>query len=454
MEKGPELGIQGDISTRYIKEIPPVLPYSRPEKIRIAKSETGISETGSKEIQQNTPDIEETPEFEKTPERTVPKRVIASNSLISTDEQKELSPVKKDIEYFNDYKRIQLAIDPAETAFVLTPRMFFEIEKVLPSFTNKVAQSLELGGKTRVWEASPILSILAKSLLEESTKYSTWIAQRISEKTTNNELIKICDLCSGAGITSSKIYLELKKKGIRNVQIHGIDNSVESLSVSYLLFQTQNIPCTLLKNASYLGTIPEDYDGIVLIYADAEGYMADINKDILYNEVVSDNGISYFSQPKHEKVLKDTKNHLQKDAGIYLSSLNPKLTVKLSKTFLIEEILTGDKKSLSYLSRIENGKSQYEISKDGKIRKAMTIETGRQIEFMRLILKKDFLTFVKYMKGLTKATKAAEVLKDEILSPVNEVVDSISEIYEIPKDSISSYPRIVGSPCDVIEVKV
>ncbi len=104
-------------------------------------------------------------------------------------------------------------MDPEEKAFVLTPRMFFEIEKILPSFTNKVAQSLELGDKTRVWEASPILSILAKSLLEESTKYSTWIAQKISEKTTNNELIKICDLCSGAGITSSKIYLELKRRG-------------------------------------------------------------------------------------------------------------------------------------------------------------------------------------------------------------------------------------------------
>ncbi len=163
-----------------------------------------------------------------------------------------------------------------------------------------------------------------------------------------------------------KNLFRIKKKGIKNVQIHGIDNSVESLSVSYLLFQTQNIPCTLLKDSSYLGTIPEDYDGIVLIYADAEGYMADIDKDILYNEVVSDNGISYFSQP-NMKVLKDTKNHLQKDAGIYLSSLNPKLTVKLSKTFLIGEILTGDKKSfLSYLSRIENGKSQYEISKDGE----------------------------------------------------------------------------------------
>ncbi len=382
------------------------------------------------------------------------KSVIIPNSLITVEERTVLSPGIEDLSYISDYKKVQLGLDSEEKAFALTPRMFFQIEKMLPDFTNKVAQSIELGGKTRVWEASPILSILAKSLLEESTKYSTWIAQRISEKAKGKESIKICDLCSGAGITSSKIYIELKKQGLKTVQIHGVDNSVESLSVSYLLFQSQGIPCTLLKNPDLINTIPKDYDGVVLIYADAEGYMGEIGEDVKYNDVVSDNGVSYFSQPKHDKVLRDTKNHLLDNAGVYLSSLNPKYTVKLSKIFLVGEILTGGRKSQSYISRIEKGKPQYEISKDGKIRKAMTIETGRQIEFMRLLLMKDLPTFLKYMKGLSKATKAAEVLKDEILSPVNEVLDSISEVYSIPKDQITSYPQIIGSPCDVIEAKV
>lgn len=387
-------------------------------------------------------------------ERVHQKSVIIPNSLITAKERAVLSPVLEDLQYINDYKRLQLGVEGEERVFVLTPRMFFQIEKMLPDFTNKVAQSIELREKTRVWEASPILSILAKSLLEESTKYSTWIAQRISEKANGKESIKICDLCSGAGITSSKIYIELKKQGLKTVQIHGIDNSVESLSVSYLLFQSQGIPCTLLKNPDQISSIPEEYDGVVLIYADAEGYMGEIDKEVLYNDVVSDNGVSYFSQPKHDKVLRDTKNHLLQNAGIYLSSLNPKYTVKLSKPFLIREILTGEKKAQTYRTRIENGKPQYDISKDGRIRKAMTIETGRQIEFMRMLLRKDLFTFYKYMKGLSKATKAAEVLKDEILSPVNEVLDSISETFGIPKEVIISYPQIIGSPCDVIEAKV
>ena len=55
------------------------------------------------------------------------------------------------------------------------------------------------------------------------------------------------------------------------------------------------------------------------------------------------------------------------------------------------------------------------------------------------------------MKGLNKATKAAMKLKKQIQSPVNDMYSSISQIFV--EHIITSFPRIKGSPCDVIEIR-
>lgn len=146
------------------------------------------------------------------------------------------------------YKRIQLGMDPNEPAFVITPRQFFAIEEILPEFTEKVAKELGLNSKDGEWEAGPMVAILAKALLEEGTKYATWISKEIVRGSSERNKLSVCELCAGVGATSSKIYIEAKKNGFKNVQIHAVDKSVESLSIAYLVFRTQGIPCILLED--------------------------------------------------------------------------------------------------------------------------------------------------------------------------------------------------------------
>jgi len=58
------------------------------------------------------------------------------------------------------------------------------------------------------------------------------------------------------------------------------------------------------------------------------------------------------------------------------------------------------------------------------------------------------------MRAVSKATAVAKNLKNEILSPVEEITSSLSEIYGVPAEAIQKYPKVEKSPCNAIGVKV
>jgi len=380
----------------------------------------------------------------------VTKNIDIPDLLEDVDGAELLKPNEKDKKYMEDYKRIQLGIDPNESAFVITPRQFFAIEKILPKFTEKVAKELGLNSKDGEWEVGPITSILAKSLSAESSKYSTWIAEEIAKTEKNNLLV--CDLCAGSGTTSAKIYIESKKQG-KNIQIHSIDKSVESLSISLLLCVSQGIPCILINGKKDLKQIPDNFNGVVLIYSDAQTYMSDLDEDIKYDSITSESGISYFPREVHKKVLEDSKKHLKDNAVIYLSSLNPDLTVELDLLFLAREVLLGGR-AHKYEKRINMGAKPYIVSDDQRIRKIMSIEAGREYDFMNHLLKHDLSSLLGYMKAIMSITKAAKDMHEVYQSPVNKVHQDIVDVYNVREEDIEKYPTDYGSPADVIKIKL
>lgn len=384
----------------------------------------------------------------------VTKHIDISDLLEGVEGAELLKPNEKDKEYMRAYKRIQLGIDPNEPAFVITPRQLFAIEEILPEFTEKVSKELGLNGKDGEWEVGPMVSILAKALLEESTKYATWMSREIVRGSSERNKLSVCELCAGAGVTSSKIYIETKKNGFKNVQIHAVDKSVESLSIAYLVFITQGIPCVLLEDSKKLSEIPSNFDGVVLIYSDAQTYMEGLDLNIKYDDLVSENGISYFPRKIHDKVLKDAKNHLNPNSGIYISSLDPNLTIDLSKVFLMKEVFIGGNKAEEYRLHSEKTGEEYGITKDGRVTKFLSVEAGREIDLMNYLLKHDLPEFLRYMRAVSKATAVAKNLKNEILSPVEEITSSLSEIYGVPAEAIQKYPKVEKSPCNAIGVKV
>jgi len=435
--------IPGDSSNEGVKnEIPPKQTHIEME---IAKQE-------EPNIPEETEPKDNQPQEEKEESTLVQPTSFVSYTPkplpLNPQEQEMLQLTPKDQEYVGIYKEIQLGISKSEPAFVLTPTQFSAIGTLLTSKLEEIYP--QNNDEKRIWGAVPILSIVAKGLVEESTKYSTWISSKIAEESKEKESVLICDLCSGAGITSAKMYIELKKAGVKHIQMHAVDNSPESLVAACLLFQTQNIPYTLLDSIEEMKTVPTEYNGIVLIKADAIRYMDNIDQSIKYDHMVSENGISYFVQGEFDKVMTDTKAHLKERASIYIASLNPKLIVKLDPLFLVSQILGKRDRVKEYEERIKRGEEQYETSKEGKISRALTIETGRQLMLMRKLFREDFSEFIKYMGALLKATKAARTLIKEIKTPVQEV--DISKVY--PNKTIDKYPGIPGSPCDVIGFKV
>ncbi|HQF37316.1 MAG TPA: class I SAM-dependent methyltransferase [Candidatus Dojkabacteria bacterium] len=370
-----------------------------------------------------------------------------------------LEPNEKDREYIRKYKEIQLGIDPDEPAFVITPRMLSVIEKMLPEFADKVAKALKLNGKDDgKWEVGSMIAILAKSLTVESNRFETWVAKRIVQEARGKESMLMCDLCSGTGATSSMLYFESKKAGIKNVQIDAVDKSVESLSMAYLVFRTQGIPCILLDDNKKIREIPYNFDGIVLIFSDAQKYMDCIDEEIKYDNVVSSNGISYFPREAHDKVLIDTKKHLKGDSGVYIVSPHRHLPVEVDKLFLMKQILkskgnTGEE----YLKRIRDGEPEYKISidknKNPKVTKLMSVEAGRSIDFINYLLKNNFPAFLGYIRGVMKSMDVVKGVIKELHSPVEEIKDSV---YQIFGNNIKTqlYPQVIGSSCDVIEIRM
>ncbi len=436
--------------------------YAIPE-VRVDESEKqgieDIAENGEKKDEKEIINNEKDNNTKEENISNVTKSIDIPDLLEGVDGAELLEPNEKDKEYARICKEVQMGIDPNEPAFVITPRMVSVIEKMLPEFADKVAKTLKLNGKDDgKWEVGSMIAILAKSLTVESNRYETWIAKRIAQEARGKESLLICDLCSGTGATSSMLYFESKKAGIKNVQIHAVDKSVESLSIAYLVFRTQGIPCILLEDNKKLSEIPSDFNGVVLIYSDAQTYMDNIDETIEYDNVVSSNGISYFPREIHDKVLRDTKKHLKENSGVYIVSVHKNLTVDVNKLALMKEIFTSNgKKADEYAKRIQNGQPEYIMSKskDGNpvVTRLMSVEAGRNIDFINYLLRRDFPAFLGYMGGVMKSMDTIKGLPKVVHSPVEEIKDSVYQIFD-NNVKTQFYPQAVGSPCDVIEIRM
>lgn len=379
-------------------------------------------------------------------------RVVNLSSFVSSDFL--LGEKEEDKRYKEAYKKYQMQGEDGNY-FVLTPRQRDEIEKRIPIISEAIVKEVpteKIESVVIEWGVnSTISSILSKGLVLESIKYSSYISKIVADHLSRKDsaISKICELCVGSGITSSHLYIESKERTPeRVVQIHAVDNSVESIATSVALFETQNIPYMLLKNSKDLRNVPEKFNGVVLIIQDAIEFLQ--SNDIQYDAYVSENGISYFDYQKHKLAIDNIINRSEKGTMLAIASLNPKLLVSLDKLFLVGQILSGGKKYLQYKDRAANGDGVYSVN-NGKIVKALTPEAGGQIDLLNYLLKNNFKTFLSYMKGLMKATKAAEVLVDEIKSPI-PVTEEIIGKYNL--SNTSKDWNIPGAPCDVLITKV
>lgn len=220
------------------------------------------------------------------------------------------------------------------------------------------------------------------------------------------------------------------------------------MGAAVAMFETQDIPYMVLKDAKDISKVAPTFEGVVLVVADAVKYLEDT--PLVYDSIVSENGISYFDTEKHKYTLGLMLQKTKSGGLLALASLNPKLMVSLDKMFLVSQALSGGDRYREYVERIKNGHNPY-VVKSGKIERAMTPEAGGQIEFMRYLFTHSPKDLVLYLSGLTMATKAAEILISEIRSPIS-VSEEILSSYGL--ENLSRDWNMEGAPCDVLTTKV
>ncbi len=327
--------------------------------------------------------------------------------------------------------------------FFLSLKAYEEIINHVPQVQQKILESLNGNSHEPIinkWKQG-IESILYKALIAESVKYGQWIAEDIAEKTKDEKSVNVLELCSGAGITTCMTYLErLNADPHKKTRIFSIDNSIESLACASLLASSFGIASKICLPEDR-NMISEEFDGIIFIVDDANRF---INKQLRPNEfsyVVSDNGISYFPEETHKKILQGLNEKLDSSL-IYISSLKKGKSVNLSLPFKITGILKG--KSFP----IKQDGSQY-IERNNVITKTYTKETQSFFGLAnKMLTRGNGIKDLKKLLGiLSSATKSSQILNQEILSPVSKTKKIATQSgFRINE----TFPKDDKAPCEVV----
>ena len=224
--------------------------------------------------------------------------------------------------------------------FVFAPKTVEIMSKeIVPELMNEVntlfsKEALE-NDSTRsfAWRESSIFGVLSKLITYEGYRTERIMADRAAEylsKAFNDKIITIKELCTGAGITTTLVYEALAKKNKR-VQIHTIDNSMQSIICAATLFSLRNIPTRIKFN---INAKEDDFDGITIYFDSATDA---INKKGTYHFVFSDNGINYFDYKLYKTMVRKMISHLKKGGLLQICSADTSVVSDINALDVLKE---------------------------------------------------------------------------------------------------------------------
>ncbi len=326
----------------------------------------------------------------------------------------------------------------------ILPLLINESERMLKGSSENETRNLE-------WKESSITGILNKLLTLEAYRRERVMVSRantyIKNTFPNDKTIKVKELCSGAGITTAMMYEALTADG-KKVQMHSVDNSVQSIMCAAVLLTLWEIPTRIELNEY---AHEKNFDGVTLHFESAPESIKNSKEMVTkYHIVFSDNGINYFDKTVHD----ETVNHMLSCVipnGLFLDcSANPKVVTSVNKIKMMKEIFRVPKE-------VVVGKGEYTYQEKNGIRYAVnffTPSTILQNEMLYAMIKKrDFSTFGKYLMGAGKTTAMAKELPTKIQEDIiktGETVERLTngkvEYYPAnPEDSVIAYCSYVNS---------
>jgi len=347
-------------------------------------------------------------------------------------EQKKFEPVFEEFINFNKDK-----------PFFLAPNSYNYILSILPKYFQELKDQIDTSDSLEQWELKHISAILGKALIPDSIATphdnAKTIANDIAEKFKDDakSRILIRELCTGAGLSTMLTYFEIKKKSKNPFTIIGTDNALESILTASIMMNLFNIPHIIVS--SEITPAITQFDGVVLQYMGVTPALKnDILNKLAFDYVLSDNGISYFSNPIHSETIDDIIKVTKANGMIVICSLEPDVKINLNYFAMVKGIILYGGKAQEVHQKIRDER-RADFEKTGKggdsllcnvrytenymeVREYLSAQAAGTYGMLHAYLfKKKFFSiknFRQYIKTLSSITKAARELGGEIQSPV------------------------------------
>ncbi len=335
------------------------------------------------------------------------------------DAQNEFVPVFMDVhkkyanyaewEYMNPKNPFVFA--PATIRIMsnqLIPKLLKETTKL---FSNGVDESTE---RSMHWEESNIEGILNKLLAYESYRLERIMAPKardhMKEAFPGEEVIKVKELCTGAGITTALMYEALKETG-KKIEFHSADNSLQSVICAATLLTLRGIPTRIVLDS---GQKEKNFEGVTIYFETALESMQ--KGDDTYHFVFSDNGINYFDEKTHFEVVDEMVKRV-KPGGLFQDcTLDPGMQVDLSTGSMLKTIFFTKKENFE--KNVKLGDTEYSIKEKNGIsfiNQLFSPSSTMQYELLAEVRKKlGFNSFWGYLMGAKKAGAITKKLAPKI----------------------------------------
>jgi hypothetical protein len=304
----------------------------------------------------------------------------------------------------------------------LIPELLKETTKL---FSNGVEENSE---RSMHWEESNIEGILNKLLAYESYRLERIMAPRardhMKEAFPKEDVIKVKELCTGAGITTALMYEALKETG-KKIEFHSADNSLQSVICAATLLTLRGIPTRIVLDS---GQKEKDFEGVTIYFETA---LESIQKgEDTYHFVYSDNGINYFDEKTHFDVVEAMAKKI-KPGGLFQDcTLDPGMQVDLSTGSMLKTIFFT--KKVDFEKKVRLGDAEYSIKeKKGVsfIEQLFSPSSTMQYELLAEVGKKlGTKAFIEYLMGAKKAGAITKKLAPKIAQDLRKTGKKISEL--------------------------
>ncbi|MGI5897812.1 MAG: hypothetical protein ACOX6Q_01465 [Candidatus Dojkabacteria bacterium] len=308
-------------------------------------------------------------------------------------------------------------------------------------------------GKEYSWKEMHISGILNKLIAFESFKMSRIMSTRarkhIEKYFNDGDTIRVKEYCTGAGINTALLCKSLERTG-KKIQIHTVDNAIESVACSAGLLSSIGIPVRIVLDSSEDET---DFNGVTIFF-DTAMHFAQRESKSKYHIIATDCGLNYLDE--NADILRKTKEYLVENGLVQISTLDPKVEAKMSKIKVLSTLFFGNLPKMFKKNHKEN--KIYDLDKGKResgeeisiITQVFTAATSLQYHLLQYLLRNDRHLFKIYLKGSQTSGDLSRALSKKIIVDLRDSEAVLKELY--PDGKYTYLPSYEEQPVYLIRV--